>query len=95
MAKIVIKKGGKIEKFQPEKIKKALTLAIEPLNLSLEEKSQMVEKILNEVMEFVKGKKEIATVEIEAKILLELDKILPEAAKNWREYRIKKKKQIQ
>lgn len=91
MAKTVIKKGGKIEKFDPDKIKKTLTLAVGETDFSSEKKSEITEKVFNEVFIFLKRKKEISTAEIEAKILLELDKILPEAARKWREFRIKKK----
>lgn len=92
MVKRVIKKGRKIEKFYPEKIKKSLTLAIESLNLLPEKKLEIIEKIFDLVLEFLKEKNEISTAEIEAKILLELDKTLPEAAQKWREYRLKKEK---
>lgn len=92
MTNRVIKKGGEIESFDPEKIKKSLTGAFENLNIPPEKKSEMIDKIFQEVSEFLKEKKEIATAEIEAKILLELDKNSPEAAKNWREYRLKKQK---
>ena len=92
MTKIVIKKGGKIEKFNQEKIKKALSLALETTDFLPEKKKEIFEKVFNEVLKFLKGKEEVATVEIEAKILLELDKIAPKAAQAWREYRLKKKK---
>lgn len=92
MAKKIFKKGGKIENFSPEKIKKSLNQALEGVNLSTEERSEIIEKIFTEVISFAKERKELATVEIEAKILLELDKICPQAAHNWREYRQKKQK---
>lgn len=92
MIKKVMKKGGKFEPFNPDKIKKSITFAVQNLNLPQEEKEKVAEKVFNEVIEFLKEKKEIATVEIEAKILLELEKIAPEAAQFWREYRIKKQK---
>lgn len=90
MAKVVIKKGGEREKFDPQKIERALNRALAEVSLSLEKKSEIVKEVLNKVLEFVEDKKEIATAEIEAKILLELDKILPESAQKWREYRLKK-----
>ena len=92
MKKRVMKKGGNFEPFNPEKIKNSISHAIQNLNLAKEKKDEMVEKVFSEVIEFLKDKKEIATVEIEAKILLELDKLAPEAAKIWREYRIKKER---
>jgi len=88
----VIKKGGKREKFNLNKIKKSLISAIERTEISQEKKNELVEKITKKVLEFVKGKKEVFTAEIEAKIILELEEKCPEAAKIWREYRLKKKK---
>jgi transcriptional regulator NrdR family protein len=92
MLKEVLKKGGKREKFEPEKIKRAINFALEKTELSSEKKKEIFEKVFGQIMEFLKDKREIATVEIEAKILLELDKICPQAAKIWRDYRLAKKK---
>jgi transcriptional regulator NrdR family protein len=92
MLKEVLKKGGKREKFEPEKIKRAINFALEKTELSPEKKKEIFEKVFGQIMEFLKDKREIATVEIEAKILLELDKICPQAAKIWRDYRLAKKK---
>jgi len=91
MIKEVMKKGGKSEPFDQNKIKRVISSALESSSLSQEKKNEILEKVFNSVMEFVKNKKEIATVEIEVKILLELDKIAPEVSKIWREYRLKKK----
>ncbi len=88
----VIKKGGEKEKFNLNKIKKSLILAVEASNLSQEKKNEIVEKITKNVLDFAKRKKEVFTAEIEAKILLELEEACPEAAKIWREHRIQKKK---
>jgi len=88
----VIKKGGEREEFNLNNIKKALISSIERTELSQEKKNELVEKITKKVLDFAKQKKEIFTAEIEAKILLELDKACPEAAKLWREHRIQKKK---
>lgn len=92
MIKEVLKKGGKKEPFNQNKIKKSIILAVEKTSLPQEKKNEIPEKVFKEVMEFLKGKKEVATVEIEAKILLELEKLAPQAAQIWREYRIQKKK---
>jgi transcriptional regulator NrdR family protein len=88
----VIKKGGKREEFNLDKIKKSLISAFEKTNLSQKEKSELVEKITNKVLDFANEKKEVFTTEIEAKILLELEENCPQAARFWREYRLKKKK---
>jgi transcriptional regulator NrdR family protein len=86
----VIKKGGEKEKFNLNKIKKSLILAVEASDLPQEKKNEIVEKITKEILNFIKRKKEIFTAEIEAKILLELDENYPQIAKIWRENRLKK-----
>jgi len=86
----VIKKGGEKEKFNLNKIKKSLILAVEASDLPQEKKNEIVEKITKKVFDFAKRKKQIFTAEIEAKILLELEENCPKAAKIWREYRLKK-----
>jgi len=90
MIKEVIKKGGEKEPFNLNKIKKALILAVEKTDLSQEKKNEIVEKITKEILKFLKGKEAIFTAEIEAKIILELEKFCPQAANLWREYRRKK-----
>ena len=86
----VIKKGGKREEFNLNKIKKSLISAIERTDLSQEKKNELVEEITKKVLKFVKERKEVFTAEIEAKILLELEENCPQAVKIWREYRAKK-----
>mgnify|MGYP000033855994 CR=1 FL=1 len=86
----VIKKGGERAEFDLNKIKRSLILAMEQINLSQKEKEEIVDKITEKVLEFTKNKSEVFSAEIEAKILLELEKLCPEAVKNWREYRVKK-----
>jgi len=88
----VIKKGGKREKFNLNKIKKSLISAIERTDFPQEMKNDLVEKITKKVLNFAKGKKEIFTSEIEAKILLELEENCPQAAKLWRKYRAQKQR---
>lgn len=87
-----MKKGGKREIFDLNKIKNSIVSAAKEANLPKEKENEIIEKVFSEVMDFVQNKKEVATAEIEAKILLELDKLAPEVSKVWREYRIKKKK---
>ena len=88
----VIKKGGKREEFNLNKVKKSLISAIERTELPQEKKNELVEKITKKVLNFAKERKEIFTAEIEAKILLELEENCPQAAKLWREYRAQKQR---
>jgi transcriptional regulator NrdR family protein len=86
----VIKKGGKREEFNLNKVKKSLISTVERTELPQEKKNELVEKITKKILDFAKGRKEVFTAEIEAKILLELEEKCPEAAKLWREYRAQK-----
>jgi transcriptional regulator NrdR family protein len=88
----VIKKGGKREEFNLNKVKKSLISAVERTKFPQEKKNELVEKITKKILNFLKGKKEVFTAEIEAKILLELEENCPEAARLWREYRLEKRK---
>lgn len=92
MVKKVIKKGGRIEKFQKEKIENSLKKAIERTGLKPEEKKRIFEKTIEELNKFLAKKSKITTAEIEAKILLVLDNLSFEVSKVWREYRREKKK---
>jgi transcriptional regulator NrdR family protein len=86
----IIKKGGQREEFNLNKIKKSLISTIERTDLSQEKKNELVEKITKKVLDFAKGRKEVFTAEIEAKILLELEENCSQAARFWREYRAQK-----
>jgi transcriptional regulator NrdR family protein len=92
MIKEVIKKGAKREPFNLNKIKKVLISVVEKTDLPQEKKNEIVEKVTKEVLKFLKGKTTAFTAEIEAKILLKLDELSPQAATFWREYRAEKKK---
>ncbi len=86
----VIKKGGEVEAFNLNKIKKSLVSVIERTDLSQEKKNEIVEKITKKILKFAKRRKEIFTSEIEALILMELEKECSQAMKIWREYRLAK-----
>lgn len=90
MIREVIKKGGKKEPFNLEKIKKSLILAVEKTDLPQAKKNEIIERVTERVLKFLEDKKEVFTAEIEAEILLELEKLAPEAVQIWREYRLQK-----
>lgn len=92
MIKKVIKKGGKKEPFQKEKIETSLKKAIESTKIEKKESKEIFEKTMKELEGFLVKKREITTAEIEAKILLILENIAPEIAQSWRDYRRKKVK---
>jgi len=90
MIKEVFKKGGKKEPFNLNKIKKSLISAVEKTDLSQVKKNEIVEKVTEKVLKFLGGKKEVFTAEIEAEILLELEKLVPSVVQIWREHRYQK-----
>jgi len=90
MIKEVIKKGCQKEPFNLNKIKKALISVIEGTNFSQSEKNEIVEKVTEKVLKFLENKREVFTAEIEAEILLELEKLAPSAVQIWQEYRSQK-----
>lgn len=92
MIKEVYKKGGKKEKFDLTKVKRTLTSALERTDFPPEKKDEIVEVVSNKLLEFLKERREAFTSEIEAKILLELEKLSPQAVQNWREFRQQKDK---
>jgi transcriptional regulator NrdR family protein len=91
MIKKVFKKGGKIEPFSQEKIEKSILNVLSEIGLSQKEREEILNKVMSSLLDFLKPKKEISTAEIEAKIILELQKIIPQAIETWREYRREKK----
>ena len=87
MASQVIKKDGTKQPFDPEKIRRAIGLAVEQAGLSEERKNEVVEQVAVAAIQLADTKEEIATSEIKEKILSELDNIEPSVASVWREYR--------
>lgn len=92
MVKVVIKKSGQKEVFDLEKIKKSIRNTLKEAGFRGEEIEKYLQKIIEEILKFVEKENEIFTPEIEAKIILELDKISKRAVELWREFRIKKQK---
>ncbi len=93
MTKLVMKKGGSFEPFDPEKIRKSIISALNTANLSPESKNEILGKVFQNVLKFLKDYRGTpSTAEIEAKILLELKNYAPEVIEVWREYRKQKKK---
>lgn len=90
MIKYVFKKGGKKESFDQEKIKKSISFALEKTDFSDQKKEEILKSVFSTIIEFLKEKKEVSTAEVEAEILIELDKLAPKAAENWRQYRLEK-----
>jgi len=86
MAKEVIKKDGAKEPFDAEKIKNSILGAAQRTDLSEERKNEVVEEVAATVIQMAEEKDEIATSEIKAKILSELDIVEPVISEAWRKY---------
>ncbi|RLC38062.1 MAG: transcriptional regulator [Candidatus Nealsonbacteria bacterium] len=86
MAKEVIKKDGRREPFDPEKIKNSIRKAADGTDLSEERKNEVVQQVAQVVIQMAEEKEEIATSEIREKILSELDRVEPSVSAAWRKY---------
>jgi len=90
MAKFVIKKDGKKEPFDVEKIKAAITAAASRTDLSDKRIKKVVKKASKAAIKLAKNKEEIATAEIREKVLSELDALEPSVSEAWRKPKKKK-----
>lgn len=86
MANFVIKKDGSEELFDAAKIRNSITMAAQRANLSEERTSDVVEQVSRAAMQLAESKEKIATSEIRAKILSELDVVEPSVSEAWRRY---------
>lgn len=88
MANVVIKKDGREEPFDEEKLRQSIRVnAIDATLAEAEEKTNnLVSQISTAIIQSVQGKEKITVDELREKILSELDKIAPKVAKTWREF---------
>jgi transcriptional regulator NrdR family protein len=86
MAKEVIKRGGKKEAFKAEKIKRSIRAACRDARLPVKRIKTVVNKVSRPVLKFCRTRKTVATATLKKKILSQLAKVEPAAAKAWRKY---------
>ena len=86
MASVVIKKDGRKEPFDSEKVRKTIRVAAQAANLTEEKINELVEQVTKEVVQVADGKEEVATSEIRQKILDTFDTVEPSVSNAWREY---------
>lgn len=86
MAKEVIKRGGKKEVFRAEKIKRSIKAACKDVHLPATRVKRAVAKVSHAVLKFCAKRKTVATATLKKKILSQLDKVEPVAAKAWIKY---------
>lgn len=92
MASQVIKKDGRREPFDAEKIRNSIAAATERANLPEERRNEIVEQVSTAAIQLADAEEEIATSEIKEKILSELDRIEPGVSEAWRKHEEEKGK---
>ncbi len=90
MATQVIKKDGSKQPFDAEKIKRAIEGAAKEAGLSDDRVSEVVAEVSGAVITKTDAREEIATSEIKAMILNELDRVEPSVSAAWRTYEASK-----
>ncbi len=86
----VIKKNGKKEEFQPDKLKRSVEQAAREVKLSEEKMKQIVVKSTKPVIEYIYQKPEVKTQEIKEKVVEAVEKEHKEVAKAMKEFEKKK-----
>jgi len=92
MANFVIKKDGRKEPFDAEKVRRSIVAAAQRTELSDERRNEVVQQVSSVVLQLAAGKEEIPTAEIREKILSELSTVEPSVAEAWRKYEQEKSK---
>jgi len=86
MARFVIKKSGEKEPFDPTKIGDSIRAAAAEANLTPERTESVVNRVAAVIIEMAAQKEEIATSEIRARILKELEILEPSVAEVWKKF---------
>jgi transcriptional regulator NrdR family protein len=92
MANQVIKRDGTKEAFDENKVRKSIEAAGRDANLPAERITAVVNQIAGVALGFAADKEEIATSELAAFILAQLDQVEPAAAAAWRKHDAEKGK---
>jgi len=87
----VVKKKGRIEPFNPNKIKGALQKATIDAGYTVEEKKDIINQVLSNIDKKLDEEKEVKSETIKMCLLTELDKCEPYIAKSWRRFDTKYK----
>lgn len=81
----IIKKDGTKEVFNPDKIKKAISLSAERIMVKLDK--EVEDKVVNTVLSIIDNKPEVEVIDIHRAVELALDEAAPNVAKSYRDYR--------
>ena len=86
MPKQVIKRGGKMESFRPEKLKRSIKGAAKDAHLTAAKAKALAGKVSRAVFKSIAKRKTVSVVVLRKKVLSHLSKASPVAAKAWRAY---------
>lgn len=82
----VVKRKGKIESFDPNKIKGSLQKAAIDAGYSVEEKKDILDEVFNNINKNIGKKEKVESENIRMCLLTELDKCEPYIAKSVRKF---------
>lgn len=82
----VIKRKGKVEAFNPEKIRGSLQKAAIDAGYSVEEKKDIIDEVFTNINKKLDSEEEIQSETIRACLLTELENCEPYMAKSWRKF---------
>jgi transcriptional regulator NrdR family protein len=82
----VIKRSGKKEMFNPDKMINSIKKAVIDAGMLVEEKKEMIQQVAQKVVKQVEEKGEIATHALRDNILSSLDEADPTVAQAWRRF---------
>ncbi|MBI1960757.1 MAG: hypothetical protein HYS43_00555 [Candidatus Liptonbacteria bacterium] len=92
MANEVIKKDGRREPFDGDKIRRSIEMASRDAGLPANRVSEITERVAESAIQFATDKDEVTTGELRERILTELNDVEPSVADAWRRYDETKKK---
>jgi transcriptional regulator NrdR family protein len=82
----VIKRNGKMQSFEAEKVRNSIRKAAIGAGLSPDKKKKMIEGVAKKATEMVEQKGQMETSALRDKILNELDQTEPKVAEAWRKF---------
>lgn len=83
---LVIKKDGRKELFDFEKLKKSIAAAARDAGLTSEKISELVTEVSALVFQLISKYEEVQSAEIREKVLGELNRVEPSVVKAWKKY---------
>ena len=90
MAKTVIKKNGKKQKFNQKKLQRSIKLAAEQVKLTSGIQNTIVKKTMKEVLFYLDSIDEVTTAQIRDIVLYHLRSMNPAVVRAWLAYEMMK-----